>query len=356
MIRTLPVILRRKQSFGAWYSAIKADGGTIENPAYIQAEIDKVPNASFAMFPGAYKSGVLYVPIPDDLSANFMVDRASPVNTIGTNGLLRTLGVDFPAIDNTGGEPKLLLQPLAINLYFNNAVLETQDVSTTTEAHTVSFFGTGTVTFSGTYVGSLVGTGVNDRVELTFTPTAGTLTSTVTGSCTNAQIESYIYATTPVTTTGSTATRLQDTIKDGGSLAAFAHTDAIFQLKGIFRNGTIVLSDGSSNNRIQLIQTSSTSMIIRQQGGGTAAFTSTSIFTNLNVETKITLISQASGFSVYENENPTPLDSGSRAIMTGLDEIRFQNLSNGDNAFGTNMTAKFWNTIAKAKLDETWIP
>lgn len=76
------------------------------------------------------------------------------------------------------------------NLLTATATLSTQNVTTEAKAYTLSFKGTGTVTLSGTSTdGPLVGTGANDRVELTFTPSAGTLTLTVSGSVTEAQLE-----------------------------------------------------------------------------------------------------------------------------------------------------------------------
>jgi hypothetical protein len=57
-------------------------------------------------------------------------------------------------------------------------------VTVTAEAHTLYLQGTGSVTLSGTGSGTLQGTGANDRVSLAFTPTAGTLTLTVSGTVT----------------------------------------------------------------------------------------------------------------------------------------------------------------------------
>ena len=68
--------------------------------------------------------------------------------------------------------------------------LSTQNVTVLAGQMVLSFYGTGTVTLSGTSTaGPLVGTGVANRVSLTFTPTAGTLTLTVSGSVTQAQLE-----------------------------------------------------------------------------------------------------------------------------------------------------------------------
>lgn len=76
-----------------------------------------------------------------------------------------------------------------VNLLLNTATMSTQNVTTVATSYKLSFTGTGTVTLSGTSTaGPLVGTGANDRVSLTFTPTAGTLTLTVSGSVTLADL------------------------------------------------------------------------------------------------------------------------------------------------------------------------
>lgn len=76
------------------------------------------------------------------------------------------------------------------NLLLATATLSTQSVTVRAVAHTLAFTGTGTVTLSGTSTaGPLVGTGAGNRVTLTFTPTAGSLTLTVSGSVTLAQLQ-----------------------------------------------------------------------------------------------------------------------------------------------------------------------
>jgi hypothetical protein len=89
------------------------------------------------------------------------------------------------------------------NLLRNSATLATQNVAVIAQAYTLSFQNTGSVTLSGaSTAGPLVGTGVSNRVSLTFTPTAGTLTLTVSGTVSNAQLEARSSATayTPTTT------------------------------------------------------------------------------------------------------------------------------------------------------------
>jgi hypothetical protein len=85
------------------------------------------------------------------------------------------------------------------NLLLATDTLATQSRTVTAVAHTLSFTGAGTVTLSGaSTAGPLVGTGASNRVSLTFTPTAASLTITVSGSVTLAQLE-----------LGSTATNYQ---------------------------------------------------------------------------------------------------------------------------------------------------
>jgi hypothetical protein len=103
--------------------------------------------------------------------------------------------------DSTG---KLTFAPN--NLFLNSATLSTQNVTTAPINYIISFKGTGTITLTGTSTaGPIVGTGATDRVFLKITPTAGTLTCTVSGSVTEAQLERVTYETTPRTYNPTTA-------------------------------------------------------------------------------------------------------------------------------------------------------
>jgi hypothetical protein len=102
--------------------------------------------------------------------------------------------------DSTG---KLTYAPN--NLLLNSATLSTQNVTTAPINYILSFQGTGSVVLSGTFIGTLTGTGVSNRVSVAFTPTAGTLTLTVVGSVTSAQLEAVTYQTTPSTYNATTS-------------------------------------------------------------------------------------------------------------------------------------------------------
>jgi hypothetical protein len=102
----------------------------------------------------------------------------------------------------------LLSEPAGSNLFLNTDALGTQTVTVTAQAYTVSFQGTGTITFTGTYAGApLVGTGALDRVSRTFTPTAGGSVCTISGSVLNGQYETGTVATSYMPSLGTSGPR-----------------------------------------------------------------------------------------------------------------------------------------------------
>lgn len=113
----------------------------------------------------------------------------------------------------------VLIEEQRTNLLLNTDTLSTQSVTVTAVAYTLSFYGTGTVTLSGvSTAGPLVGTGAfPTRVTLTFTPTAGSLTLTVTGSVRYANLEVGSFATSWIPTTGTAATRNADVLSLTGA-------------------------------------------------------------------------------------------------------------------------------------------
>jgi hypothetical protein len=75
------------------------------------------------------------------------------------------------------------------NLLVATEILATQSVTTLATKYCLSFWGTGSITLSGTSTGVLQGTSSDNRVWIEFTPTAGTLTLTVSGTVNKAQLE-----------------------------------------------------------------------------------------------------------------------------------------------------------------------
>jgi ribosome maturation factor RimP len=116
----------------------------------------------------------------------------------------------------------LLIEGARTNLFLNSATGGTQSVTVAAVAHTLSFRGTGTITLTGTSTaGPLVGSGANTRVTLTFTPTAGSLTLTISGSCTNVQLEEGAFVSSWIPTAGTSVVRNAEVLSVSSPGVAF---------------------------------------------------------------------------------------------------------------------------------------
>lgn len=168
-------------------------------------------------------------------------------------GTLVQFASGAPRITDQG----LLVEEARTNLLLNSAALSTQTVTVPASPCVLTMFGTGSVALSGaSTAGPLVGTGAANRVELAFTPTAGSLTLMVTGSVTFAQLEVGAFSTLPIVTAGSTVTRAVDAplltgvvlpvewtvIVDGGSIPALATA----------AGRMFDMSDGTATNAINI--------------------------------------------------------------------------------------------------------
>jgi hypothetical protein len=150
---------------------------------------------------------------PGSLDPRITFTRASTGTYFNGAGVMQTAAINVPRWDYdpvTLQLRGLLIEEQRTNGLLNSATLSTQSVAVTAIAYTLSFYGTGTITKSGTATGALVGTGATQRVSQTFTPTAGSLTLTVTGSVTNAQLEAGVPATSYIPTTSVGVTRQND--------------------------------------------------------------------------------------------------------------------------------------------------
>jgi hypothetical protein len=215
-------------------------------------------SASLVVTPNAYKAGTLYAIKGADLT----VTRATTATRVNANGLIETVGANVPRLDYTNGScPSILVEPQRTNLVFPSATATTQTRTVTAVAHTLSFYGTGSVTLSGVATGTLNGTGANNRVTLTFTPTAGSLNLTVSGTVTYWQLEAGSNATSYIKTEASAVTRNADVITKTGISDLIGQSEGTvlidFNLTKLSEAKTIfIIDNGTTNQFISVLRNS----------------------------------------------------------------------------------------------------
>lgn len=296
----------------------------------------------------------------ETLDSRVTFTRASAGTRINGSGAIESISSGNPRFDysptSIGTLLGLLVEEQRTNLLLNSPVdgtgLSTQSVTVAATPYTLSFYGTGTVTLTGTSTaGPLVGTGAYpNRVSLTFTPTAGTLTLTVSGSVRWAQLEAGSMATSHIPTAGSQATRAADAAQMTGA----AFTNWFNPLEGTFLCefdsssvpvGTcFVASDGTTNNRIGTFNTLSGNMLYRVTAGGAVSF---SIGQGVvpGTTSKVALAYRQDNFAGTFN-GLTPTTDSSGAVPTGIDRLGIGVGENGASSFrnGHIRSLRFYRT------------
>ncbi len=284
---------------------------------------------------GFYAEGT--PPVRDDFTDVVTFTRASEGYALDADGIWQKSLTNVPRYSWATGRRAQLIEAAATNKVTNSATLATQNVTVTATAHTLSFEGSGTVTLSGaSTAGPLVGSG--GRVSLTFTPTAGTLTLTVTGAVTNAQIEAGPVATSYIPTTSAAKARAADITSK--SLAAYDFSTGItVSLEGrIVRNvgsfdALIELSDGSSNNIIRVYYSLSSGSLWSQVFAGGALQENTKLFVNLAEDFKAAISISAAGRLTVASGGVTQFNGTGKTLPT-LNQVSIGRAFNGNNQVG----------------------
>ncbi len=151
---------------------------------------------------GAYGSGGA----PAGLPSLMAFSRTSAASVIDASGLLVGAPADTARLTHdpvSRARLGLLLEASRGNLFADSASPASQTVSVTATPHVLSFYGTGSITLSGAYASVVTGSAAYPaRTEVSFVPTAGSLTLTLSGQIQAPQLEvggtasSYIPAVT----------------------------------------------------------------------------------------------------------------------------------------------------------------
>ena len=314
--------------------------------------------ASIILTPTAYDVSEVLCVKPSDGTGDFDFSRSTEATMVNAAGTIVTVGVNKPRINYENGCGNWLFEPQSTNIYLNSETLVTQDVTTLASVYTVSFYGTGSITFSGTHTGSLVGTSVSDRVSLTFTATAGTLTSTITGLVSNGQCENLSYATSYITTAGSQTTRNQDLCNNGGGLASINSTEGTLYFEGAAltndeTNRSITLSDGGTTNYVLIRFNSggSNRIYTRVNVGGALQYFNFDTSFDITNTNKIAIRYQDNNFATFINGSKVNSQlSGIAFAANTLTELSFDNGSGNDTFFGKTKALAVFPYLTDAEL------
>lgn len=214
-------------------------------------------------------------------------------------GLIAPINADLPRFDYdpvTLVCKGLLIEEARTNVLVNSLIdgtnLTTQIVTTTAVAYTLSFYGTGSIVLSGTNSSTQTGSGAYPaRKTYTFTPTAGALTLTVSGTVQYAQLEAGAFATSYIPTGATAVTRNADMAAmtgtnfsswfnaTEGSLAVTAIRKSS-PTAGKFPYTAYLISTGT--NDINLYQNGATSEqgLVRVAGSSQASLNNTAVAAN----------------------------------------------------------------------------
>lgn len=254
---------------------------------------------------------------PKQLQSAVLTTRNSTATHQTPTGI-STAAINTPRITYdaaTGNALGLLVEEQRTRLNTASAnVTASQNATVTAAAHTISFYGTGSVVLTGAHSATLVGAG-SGRVTLTFTPTAGALTMTPSGTVTDLQLELGAFASTIIRgNEGSQVTRLAafTTIPNLAELASTL-TDYTIVIQGKWLDDTVAF--GFGNTFDNCIYISSKQFNLRSSG---AAATVLSLPHATDTSVKIAVRVKSGDFAAAVNGAVTGTSSSSIALPVGM--------------------------------------
>lgn len=199
--------------------------------------------------------------IAGNLTGLMSLTRTSSATFTNAVGLIETAGVDAVRLTHepvSQARLGLLLEQSRRNLLSDSDMPVNQSFAVNAVPHVLKFYGTGTVTLSGAYTGTVVGDGSYPTAkELYFTPAAGTLSLGFSGDVTAAQIEVASTASSYISTAATSVQRADDiaTVSLGPWFNEAAGTFVFSgHLDGAMANDRIIeIDNGVTNTRLSLL-------------------------------------------------------------------------------------------------------
>jgi hypothetical protein len=389
----------------AFIARVIADGGIVEAARCIVKN-----TASLAMQPSGYKATKLYSQKPSSGVGDFTVDRNSTATRVNSLGLIESVAANVPRLDYTDGNcPSLLLEPQSTNLFsysqdynnaywakangltvstlgggispdgVNNADLITvnsgrlnKDLSVINGAtYTVSVYYKGTFGETLNLLNNVITlTGDWQRQSVTFTTSStfigiALIDNRFSGTAAfvevwGAQLEQSSVATSYIPTSGTTVTRLADSVTGAGDVNTFNNSEGVLYaeiaaLSNDATNKAIAISDGTNSNRLLIFYSSSvnqiTSLIVL---AGVVQGRLNSTITDSTDFNKIAFKYKENDFALWVNGVKVATDlSGSTFSTSTLNKLSYNSGSSSDVFFGKTKDLRVYNTaLTDAELTE----
>lgn len=329
------------------------DGGTFEAETKLENQLNTLgstlfDSASLVITPNGVKTSKLYSIKPNDGTGDLSVTRATTATRVNESGVIVDVPANVARIDYSTGQPAILVEPQRTNLVFPSDIATTQVRAVTAQVYTLSFYGTGTVTLSGAFSGSLAGTGTKNKVSLTFTPTAGNLTLTVNGSVTNWQLEAGSNATSLIKTVSGSVTRNADNISKLGIIYLIGQTEGSIycEFERTNENANIkhiltIYGDGILTNSLFLATANNTNTSLNIDIRINSTNYKRYIGNGINIKNKIAIIYDITGCDIFLNG--TKLSRLTLPSFPSLYNLQLMNY-NGGRQYGSGYLFSFWKT------------
>ena len=185
--------------------------------------------------------------VPSGLVSTFT--RNSTATYIDDDGILQTAGIDVPRFQNG----RYLCELAATNRFLQSGTPATQVITVVSgTVYTVQCYGSGSITLSGAGTGLVV-----EGAPITFTASSTSLTCTVSGSLSRAQVETGTPATSYIPTTTAPTDRVADVLhyavgdvitQGQGSL----YCEFVSKVANTVSKVILCITDGTSLNRIDV--------------------------------------------------------------------------------------------------------
>jgi hypothetical protein len=279
------------------------------------------------------------------LDARVTVTRALNTATrTNSSGVIEIVNANLPRFDYnpvTLAARGLLIEESRTNLFLNSLIngtaLSTQTVVVTAVAHTISFYGTGTITLTGAATATVTGTGAYpNRQTLTFTPIVGGLICTVTGSVEYAQLEVGGFVTSFIPTAATSVTRNADAVSMTGTNFSdwynATESSVVIQYGGQSSFGrAFTFSDGTASNQIWI----EPAYTVR----ASAATQYTTSIPGITYPAKVGLVFKQNRFAAVANGGIVV--SGASGNIPVVDRLFLGSNATGAGSFVNNTIAKF---------------